>query len=209
MCQLRTPRLKSLKTHPELLNSHSKGEACHLPVTEERIKANIVLSPRTRTLVSEPFSNQGTMGGQFLASSDFILGMLLAFPSFQLDSCESLSLNGAVKSALLGLMCHVAGALLGGDAGNIFETGAERTLSFLAPLPSQLTTCGQHQCFSTSMLLARKGAPGKEATDHWPLLSSPRNRTHSILSLGKCLLLLASLSQRPPHSVYALMHCQA
>lgn len=75
MCQLRaTPSLKALKVHPELLNSHPNYEVCCLPITGERIKVNIVLSPQN--LLSEPFSNQGPMGGQFSASSNFILKMI-------------------------------------------------------------------------------------------------------------------------------------
>lgn len=165
--------------------------------------SSYVLRPSFQSL----FSNQGTMDSQFLASSDFIWGMLLTFPS-----PAGLLVSSAVGSALLGLMCHVARALLGGDAGNIFETGAERTLSFLAPLPSQLTTCGQHQCFSTSTLLARKGALGKAATKYLPGTTGPSSlppETGHILFLvwASVFCPLASLSQRPPHSVYALMHC--
>lgn len=80
------------------------------------------LSPQT--LLSEPFSNQGTTDGQFLASTNIILILILDLPH-RLDSCGSLSLSSAVRSVLLGLTCRAAGALLGGDARNILKTGAE------------------------------------------------------------------------------------
>lgn len=70
-------RFKAFKTHPELLNLHPNWEACCLSVTEEKIKTN-ALSPQT--LLSEPFSDQGTADGQFLASSDFILRLILDLP---------------------------------------------------------------------------------------------------------------------------------
>lgn len=98
-----------------------------------------------------------------------------------------------VERALLGLTCHEAGALLGGDAENILKSGAEQeNIEFPCSSAFPINHLRPAPLFPHQYALGQEGSPWQtryqiSATDHWPLFPSPRNRTHFILSLGKCL----------------------
>lgn len=80
-----------------------------------------------------------------------------------------------------------------GMRGIFLKVGqSERTLRFLCSPAFPINHLRPAPLFPHQYALGQEGSPWQSsyqisATDHWPLFPSPRNRTHFILSLGKCL----------------------
>lgn len=110
------------QVHPGHTPRLSGGLRC-LPLTEER--SNFPFS------VSFSVTGVDTLGALWA----FIVRTLLSLPP-----CGSANLNSVGESALLGLMCTTSACLVGMPGRSLKNWGRERTLSFLASQPSQLTT---------------------------------------------------------------------
>lgn len=84
-------------------------------------------------------------------------------------------------------------ALLGGDAGNVFKTGAEQeNTEFPCSSAFPINHLSPAPWFSHQYTLGQEESPWQSSSQifamgHWPLFPSPRKRTHFILSLGKFL----------------------
>lgn len=179
MCQLRKPRLKSLKAH-----SHPNCEACCLTVTGQRINANTILNPDSP---SEPCSSQRPVDCKFSAPRDFILRTLHALPSPAVlpvgrdtECSPGVNVPHGWSPAWWG--CGECWKNWGRVREHLVSCSSAFPINHLRPAPLL-----PHQ-----YALGQEGSPWQSgyqifATDHWPLFPSPRNRTHFILSLGKCL----------------------
>lgn len=112
-----------------------------------------------------------------------------------------------VERALLGLTCHEAEALLGGDAENILKSGAEQeNTEFPCSSAFPINHLMPAPLFPHQYALGQKGALGKPATKYLPRTigpSSPPPETgHTLFSVwASAFHSLALLAQRPPCSV--------